>query len=176
LVSEQIEIDSLKKLRSLSLGGAEMSEDGRYRYLLWRRWDRSLPVMVWVMLNPSTADADTDDATIRRCIGFAKRWGYGGIDVINLFAFRTTYPKELLESGDAVGRPRNIDVFYGAIDQKPPLIVAAWGNSLPPNHDLHTDAVRSVLRSNGAKCLGHTKSGEPRHPVRLAYDTELVPL
>jgi hypothetical protein len=74
--------------------GALLSEDGRYRYRLWRLWDDLAPVMVWVMLNPSTADADLDDPTIRKCIGFAKANRHGGIIVVNLFAWRATDPKE----------------------------------------------------------------------------------
>ncbi|TMF61888.1 MAG: DUF1643 domain-containing protein, partial [Chloroflexi bacterium] len=68
--------------------GATFSADRRYRYRLWRRWDGARPVVAFVMLNPSTADARRDDPTIRRCIGFAKSWGFGGVEVVNLFAYR----------------------------------------------------------------------------------------
>lgn len=154
--------------------GAVISDDGLYRYRLWRIWDHNLPVMVWVMLNPSTADAKEDDATIRRCIGFAKQWGYGGIEVINLFALRSTDPKGLKEGPVPVG-PDNASTFYETVDRKPKLIVAAWGNNVPPGYDVHVNAIRGVLRSNEAQCLGHTRSGEPKHPVRLPYSTRLRP-
>lgn len=156
--------------------GAELSGDEIYRFRLWRIWDGFKPFMVWVMLNPSTANALEDDATIRRCIGFAKLWGYGGIVVVNLFALRSTDPTKLLSAPDPVGRPRGANVIYEVIDQKPGLIVAAWGGNVPVGHDIHVNAVKNALRSNGAKCLGHTLAGEPKHPVRLAYETRLVPL
>lgn len=156
--------------------GAEISDDKIYRYKLWRAKNPSLPAMVWVMLNPSTADAVVPDPTVTRCVGFAERWGFGGIVVVNLFAFRSTDPNALKEGGDVVGRPRGVDVIYEVVDAKPKLIVAAWGGGVPDGHDIHVNAVRNVLRSNGAQCLGHTKAGEPKHPVRLAYETKLRPL
>ena len=77
---------------------AILSDDGRYRYLLERQWDER-PRMAWCMLNPSTADANIDDQTIKRCIGFAKREGFGGIIVVNLMAFRATSPAMCLRAG-----------------------------------------------------------------------------
>lgn len=77
------------------LRGAVISDDGRYRYRLWRTWAPELPRMAWIMLNPSTADAEVDDPTIRRCVGFAKREGCGGIEVVNLYAYRSTDPSVL---------------------------------------------------------------------------------
>lgn len=156
--------------------GALLSACRRYRYRLWRTWDSSKPVMVWVMLNPSTADAYEDDATIRRCVGFAKLWGFGGIVVVNLFALISTDPKGLLEGGNPVGRPENVEHLYAVVDPKPDLIVAAWGNNVPKNFWDHEQSVVSMLRGRGAKCLGFTQSGKPRHPLRLNYGTELRPL
>jgi hypothetical protein len=88
------------KQGSLALGddlgmGAEFSDCGTYRYALWRTWNALQPGVLFVGLNPSTADATTDDPTIRRCIGFAKRWGYGGITMANVFAYRATDPREM---------------------------------------------------------------------------------
>src|SRR5271154_3410516 len=82
---------------------ADISEDGLYRYWLTRTWDPTKPVLNWIMLNPSTADANKDDATIRRCMNFAKHWHYGGIAVYNLFAFRATDPKVLLKTQHKTG-------------------------------------------------------------------------
>lgn len=166
--------------------GAELSEDGLYRYRLWRAWDKQLPCMIWIMLNPSTADAAKDDATVRRCIGFAKQWGYGGIMVINLFALRSTDPKQLIESADPVG-PDNWDHIRAAASITiggdwpgapglRPLVVAAWGSSWPKGAETHIATARSMLERCGAQCLGHTQRGDPKHPVRLAYATQLVPL
>jgi hypothetical protein len=75
--------------------GAELSACRTYRYRLWRQWDADLAPVVWVMLNPSTADESADDPTIRKCIGFAQRWGYGGIEVVNLYAYRSPDPRQL---------------------------------------------------------------------------------
>jgi hypothetical protein len=83
--------------------GALLSECGQYRYRLWRLWDALAPVMVWVLLNPSTADADTDDPTVRKCVGFARAHRYGGVVLVNLFAWRATDPKQLRIVNDPVG-------------------------------------------------------------------------
>lgn len=165
--------------------GADVSEDGLYRYRLWRVWDRNLPTVLWVMLNPSKADAELDDATIRRCIGFAKQWGflsrggeivgYGGIEVVNLFAFRATNPKELITATDPVG-PENVAAIHRMVDMKPGLIVAAWGNNVPTGYEAHVRTIRDALRSNNALCLGHTRAREPKHPVRLPYATKMKSL
>ena len=152
--------------------GAVISPCGRYRYRLWRRWDPGFSV-TWLMLNPSTADAEVDDPTIRKCIGFSKRWGYSAIEVVNLFAWRATDPKDLLarwrSAHDIVG-PDNDRHILSAVARSP-LVVAAWGND---------DAARlggrdaAVLHGFGAECLGRTSKGAPRHPLMLAYDTALV--
>ena len=85
---------------------ARLSDDRRYRYLLVRRWDNTLPDATFVMLNPSTADERDDDPTIRKCIGFAKRWGCGGIKVVNLYAFRATNPRDCFAAADPIGGPQ----------------------------------------------------------------------
>jgi hypothetical protein len=82
--------------------GATLSDCGRYRYRLWRRWADG-PTVLFVMLNPSTADADVDDPTIRRCIGFARSWGAGALEVVNLYAWRATQPAELKAAVGPVG-------------------------------------------------------------------------
>lgn len=82
---------------------AIISEDEKYRYQLSRCWDETKPRILFIMLNPSTADANIDDPTIRRVISFAKSWGYGGVYVGNLFAFRSTDPKGLKQIADPVG-------------------------------------------------------------------------
>jgi hypothetical protein len=86
--------------------GALVSNCGRYRYRLWRLWDAAAPTMVWVLLNPSTADADTDDRTVRRCQSLARREHYGGVILVNLFAWRCTHPRDLRLAADPIG-PEN---------------------------------------------------------------------
>lgn len=151
--------------------GARLSDDKKYRYLLWRKWDFSLPCVVWIMLNPSTADANKDDATIRRCIGFAQRWGFGGIDVVNLFAYRATNPRDLFEAGDPVG-PENDSMINAMLEgRNDDLFMAAWG-CFPKYLGNRDKDVLDLLKSRRVECLGVTKEGYPKHPVYLANDTE----
>lgn len=145
---------------------AQISEDGRYRYMLGRSWGAGHRAR-FIMLNPSTADASQDDPTIRRCIGFARRWGLGGITVVNLYAYRATNPRELGDVEDPVG-PENDRWIRWAVAGPGP-VVAAWG--------VHGSPVRAgqVLRIAGdVECLGVTKAGAPRHPLYVRGDTELV--
>lgn len=142
--------------------GAEFSRCKKYRYVLWRRWawDGYASQVMFIGLNPSTADATTDDPTIRRCIGFAKDWGYGGILMLNAFAFRATDPKAMLSAEDPIG-PYNDDTIAYWRSQNG-LIVAAWGDRCPitREHD-----VCRVIGANRMYCIGTTKSGAPKHPL-----------
>ncbi|HEX7157012.1 MAG TPA: DUF1643 domain-containing protein [Burkholderiaceae bacterium] len=141
-------------------GAARVSRCGRYRYALWRRWADG-PQVLFVMLNPSTADAKADDPTIRRCVDFARRWGFGSIAVGNLFAFRTPSPRALRRAVAPVG-PRN-DAWLARMARESVQIVAAWGND---GSWLDRDrAVRRLLPELHA--LAFTKSGQPRHPLYL---------
>lgn len=163
---------------------ASFSYDGTYRYRLVRRWD-SKPVLSWLMLNPSTADGQSDDPTIRRCMVFADDWGYGGIAVYNLFALRATDPKVLLGHPDPVGAA-NADWLRDL--QQPalfpphhvPTVVAAWGahravQLLREQAVPHAQEMNTVLRGLRLKCLGATKAGHPRHPLYVAGSQPLVP-
>ena len=111
---------------------------GEYRYRLGRLWDESLPVCLWIMLNPSKADAKKDDRTIRRCIDYAKRWSFGGILVGNLFALRSPYPERLYQAEDPVG-PKN-DRRLRAMLNKADLVVCGWGA-----HSMVRERAREVL-------------------------------
>lgn len=88
-------------------GGAHFSRCRRYRYALWRQWQAAGPMLMLIGLNPSTADAERNDPTIRRCIGFAHDWGFGGVWVLNLFAWRATLPADLKAAADPVGPRAN---------------------------------------------------------------------
>src|SRR5262245_52290853 len=104
---------------------AAFSRCRRYRFALWRRW-ASGPQVLFVMLNPSTADEDCDDATIRRCIGFARSWGFGAMAAGNLFALRSTSPTVLKTSRRPVGRGN--DAWLVRLQSTSAVVVAAWGN------------------------------------------------
>jgi hypothetical protein len=155
------------------LGGAVISPCGTYRYTLDRVWDASLPVAVYVMLNPSTADATEDDRTIVRCNNFAKREGYGGITVINLFALRSTDPEALRTHPDPVG-PHNTAWIGAVLDRAPAVVIAAWGAH--PFAATRAAEVAKIVTAHGValKCLGTTKAGAPKHPLYLAANTPLI--
>ncbi len=151
-------------------GTAMFSADRAYRYVLTRRWGDG-PVMTFIGLNPSTADADTDDPTVRRLVGFARREDCGSVCVVNLFALRATDPRALRASPDPVG-PGN-DAFLRERTQAA-YVVAAWGahGAL----DGRAAEVRALLADVPLLCFARTASGEPRHPLYVRSDAPFVPL
>ena len=153
----------------LTKSSAIISDCGLYRYQLTRTWGEEKPA-VFVMLNPSTADALEDDATIRRCIGFAKKWNCGGIVVVNLFAYRATKPKELLSATDPQG-PDNLTHIFNTV-QAARLIVCAWGayNKLNGQDKKVITCIRGAIKMADVVCLGTTRDGHPRHPLYLPKD------
>lgn len=154
-------------------GGAIISKDGVYRYLLTRTWDEPWNIVCWVMLNPSTADADQDDRTIRRCIGFSKRLGHTSMRVVNLFAYRATDPDELGPAKDPVG-PENARIVGEAVGNAQRVIVAFGGlsNKMWAKAKPIVNVIKKEAKS--LECLGKTKSGAPRHPLYLPGDRKLV--
>jgi hypothetical protein len=154
---------------------ATLSPDRKYRYLLTRAWGEYGPSVTWIMLNPSTADAEIDDPTIRRCIAFSKRLGAAAMAVVNLFAYRATDPDELVEVGgtDAIG-PDNGGHVRAACDLGGPII-AAWGALGKPLRGAADEIARFMRRENySLKCLGKTKDGSPRHPLYVRADAPLI--
>ena len=148
--------------------GAIISDCGKYRYVLSRGCDISY--IPFVMLNPSTADAMEDDPTIRRCCGFAEGFGYEGILVLNLYAYRATDPKELrkLSLEEAMG-PEYFEYWSWIAGRK---IICGWGN----NADKRVvEYFWQFCQDNGVKtyCLGVTKTNAPKHPLYLKADTQL---
>lgn len=157
--------------------GALLSDDGIYRYNLWRRWGDGL-LLGWCMLNPSLADADVDDHTIRRCCYYARREGYGGIYVVNLYAYRAQKPADLWRLGGGGGRGIENDHHIAAAIGNDRIggFVAAWG-SLPEAARGRQHQVRTMFRDGGRdlQCLGLTVKRWPRHPARLGNGVPLVP-
>jgi hypothetical protein len=153
---------------------AEISACGLYRYRLTRVWDATLRPACFVMLNPSTADALQDDPTIRRCVGFARAWGCGGIVVVNLFAWRATDPRELWMAADAEGPDNDRHITEAVIECHP--VIAAWG--VGGRMGFRDQDVLRLIQSAGRPwplCLGRTKGGHPRHPLYVPADTMPVP-
>ena len=145
--------------------GAAFSACRRWRYLLWRCWDRAGPVANFLMLNPSTADEAKLDPTCARARDFAERWGYGALIVTNLFAWRATDPADMKRAGDPVGRSNNQAILRSA--RQSGLVVCAWGN-----HGDHLDRAATVaanLRGAGVPlhALKITAEGQPSHPLYL---------
>lgn len=144
--------------------GARFSPDMVYRYDLWRIWDERKSVVSFVCLNPSTADENVDDPTIRRCMGFAGRWGYGGVHVLNAFAYRNTYPETLRGIKEPVG-PEN-DEFLRTLHG---VVLVAWGE-----HGRFLKRGNTILKliQVDCFCLGKNKSGQPRHPLYVPYSQQ----
>ena len=181
----------MSKLTDIGYGAdsartASISEDGLYRYRLGRDWTprgREKKVATFIMLNPSTADSNEDDPTIRRCIGFADEFGCTALTVVNLYAFRATDPRALTyweSQGADLNGPMNYDYLRIAIQTATrshwPL-VAAWGSFVDQlsSSKAQLGWLRRELTYQWgvATCLGKTKDGHPRHPLYLKAGTEL---
>jgi hypothetical protein len=150
-------------------------EDRPYRYLLHRRVPGAgSGCIVWVMLNPSTADHQDDDPTIRRCVGFGRRWGAASLLVINLYAWRTCEPRALWRADDPVGAGNDacLRAVLRTAATRNWLTVCAWGGHARPDR---VETVRGMLVETGVEvwALGVTRDGQPRHPLYLPY---VVPL
>lgn len=157
----------------------------KYRYTLWREWSqpRGLPYLLplhaasefvmFIGLNPSTADEMRDDPTIRKCVGFAKRWGYGALCMTNLFAYLATNPKDMMAQEDGACGDDNLTWLLNCA-REASLIVAAWGTR---GSFRHQDKVVTVglrkLTGKQLMCLRRTKDGHPEHPLYVPYEKAL---
>ena len=149
---------------------AIISPCGKYRYELRRVWDESLPLVLFVCLNPSTADSQQDDQTFRVCIRYAKSWGYGGLLIANLFAYRDPDSSALQKTADPVG-PENDD-WLQKLQSEADLVICAWGNNgAYKNRD---QEVLSFIKA--PHCLVKLKSGRPGHPLFKRKDLKPTPL
>jgi hypothetical protein len=141
---------------------AEITDCGKYRYVLWRTWDKSRPWVLFVCLNPSTADGQVDDPTVGKCVRFAESWGFGGVRLANLFALRSSTPKRLIEVADPVG-PEN-DCWLRKLGREAGLVVAAWGN----HGKLQGRSNHVVSLIDQWHCISVNKTEEPAHPLFLS--------
>ena len=141
--------------------GAEFSKCRKYRYTLWRTWDESKPKIMFLGLNPSTADETKNDPTVTRCINYSKLWGYGGMYMMNIFAYRTTYPVELKKQLDPIGPDNNnwIKKISKSVDK----CVGAWGND--GEFLDRSIEIKGIVKN--LFCLKINGSGEPAHPLYL---------
>lgn len=150
---------------------AVIDSTGLYRYSLEREWEPTAPRLAFVMLNPSLADAITDDPTLRRCISFAQSWGYGSLEIVNLFAYRASRPTILKQITDPIGS-ENDRYLKKAVDLADKIIVA-WGNQ-----GILKNRAKVVLHwldgFDTLYCLGITQRGYPRHPLYVKSSTKPV--
>ncbi len=168
--------DTIVRRMTLGLGeevwGAEFSQCDLYRYVLTRIWDPSRPALVLILLNPSTATHEINDATITRCMVRAGRMGYGGLVILNAFAWRATDPEDMKAAAEPIGQYNDeVIVEYAA---NAPLVICGWGTH---GGHLGRDAqVLTLLRSHGIVpwCLGLNADSSPRHPLYLPYETAVV--
>lgn len=150
------------------ISGARFSECRKYRYVLWRIWDFNLPRIMFIGLNPSTADETQNDPTIRRVVGFAKDWGYGGVYMCNLFGIVSTDPAELKTCDDPVKDNDSWLLQYSELSRD---ILFGWGNFKEATE-------RAVMVSGwfpNALCLGKNANGTPKHPLYIAAKTKPIP-
>jgi len=149
---------------------AKLSECRKYRFALWRTWDDSKPYVMFVGLNPSTADETSDDPTLTRCINYAKSWGFGGVCMANIFAYRATKPNDMKAVVDPIGSENN--EWLEKLSNDAGLVVAAWGND--GSHLARSEQVKGILPK--LHCLKLNKTGEPVHPLYQKADIKPVPM
>lgn len=156
--------------------GAVISDDQVYRYVLWRvltplPGEKLAGTILWVCLNPSTADASRDDATLRKVCGFSRRWGFKQPRIVNLYALRSREPKALWKHLDPVG-PENNNHICAEVG-KADAIVFAWGGNAKADRAKLVEGLVSLSAQDGSPIwhLGLTESGQPKHPLMLGYDT-----
>lgn len=154
--------------------GALISDCGKYRYRLWRRWNEALPHLLFIMLNPSTADASKDDRTITRCIRKAYKLRYGGIEVVNLFAFRATDPDDLMQADEPIGT-ENDGAILSAVEEALDhggMVICAWGGNAAGTP--REKYVLDILNGVPLFALRVNADGTPAHPLYLPESLDPV--
>ena len=149
--------------------GANLSPDRLYRYSLWRIWDDSKPFVLFIGLNPSTADEDGEDHTTNKLTKFTEKWGYGGFYIVNLFGIIETESDEMKKHSSPVGNSN--DDYILALAKRSELIVPMWG--LKGKHLDQDKHMLTLLKEYVLYCFKKNTDGTPAHPARLAYKTEI---
>lgn len=148
------------------------SPDMRHRYTLWREFwhdgENGDKFVQFIGLNPSTADDEVLDPTVRRCVNYAKSWGYGALCMTNIFAYRATLPDDMKRIADPVGEDN--DYWLKDISKNAGIVIAAWGTH--GGHLRRSDVVKNMIPN--LYCLKTTQDGHPSHPLYLKKD--LVPV
>ena len=167
-----------------ALASAELSDEKPtplYRYTLTREWEYGLPFVAWMLLNPSKATGEIDDPTVVKCREFAKRWLFGGMILLNLFAWRATRPEQLLTADNPVGPLNDPWITQILDDPRITAVICGWGTgnaaaSLIPDRELQVDdLLRASNLAGHTYCLGRNRGGTPKHPLYLSYTTPRTP-
>lgn len=153
-------------------GGEITDSTNVYRYALWREWSLENPKLVFVLLNPSQATASLDDPTLRRCIAFAKNWGYGSLEVVNLFAIRSPKPQHLQSAADPIGP--ECDRYLLSAVARAKQIVIGWGN-WGQLYQRDRAVLELIASYAPLYCLGKNQTGQPCHPLYLRKDVKPFP-
>ena len=151
--------------------GAVFTDERTHRLYLWRRWSREDSWVMFIGINPSTADERLNDPTVRRCMGFAASWGYGGMFMCNLFSLVSPYPSVLNTENNL---ERGTDLAMRVIRERCKIAVAAWGALIVKVKDGEDRVNRVEQNLSPLFCFGLTSKGYPRHPLYLPKDTQLV--
>ena len=152
--------------------GAILSDCGAYRYRLWRTWDKSKPLVGFCMPNPSTADANRDDPTIRRLISFARSWGYGGFIVVNLFALRSPHPSVLRQVDDPIGPDNHKHLSEVAVLVD--TMICAWGTH--GRFGMADKLAMACMHGKATtKAMHINADGSPKHPLYIKSDAVPIP-
>lgn len=168
-MSAQQQLSLISPVEALDPAGAIFSPCALYRYLLWRQWTPALPWIVFVMLNPSNADAKKTDPTLRLCIRIARAWGFGGLWIVNMYGYVTANPRELEMAGEPVG-PEN-DRYLREYLKKAPTVLCGWGayaGNARPQREAEVLRMMTALDIAPA-VLDLTKGGQPVHPRATLY-------
>ena len=152
--------------------GVRLSSCKKHRLQLWREWDSNLPKVLFIMLNPSTADHEQDDPTLRRCIDFAKQWGYGGLYIGNLYSLRAADPKTLVKVSKFNHRDNYKHIVSIALQCQ--LVVCAWGN-YPIIKKLGIPLNIFKQLNQKLHCIALSKTGTPKHPLYLKKSLTPIP-
>ncbi|NKB31883.1 MAG: DUF1643 domain-containing protein [Pseudomonadales bacterium] len=148
---------------------ARFSSCKRYRYSLERSWNDGHGRVLFIGLNPSTADHRKDDPTIRRCVGFAKSWGYNSMEIVNLFAYRATYPEDLKAAPNPIGAAN--DKWIRVAQKRSDKTIACWGSI-----EMGRQRAATVLKTlDDPYCLKINQTSEPAHPLYLRADLRPFP-
>lgn len=147
---------------------ARFNSTRTHRYSLWRIWNENIKPLVVIGLNPSTADEYENDPTVSKCIVWAREWGFGGLIMLNIFAYRATDPKEMKRHPEPVGEDNNKHILKHC--ERAGLILCAWGNDGAFRD--RAKEVLALLESFDLYCMGTNQDGSPKHPLYLKYKTK----